>query len=67
MDGVNGAGQQPTYALGFTVREWTIIRAGLYELPAKMSVQLIGKLEQFLMQAQNTEVHRDIQMRESME
>jgi len=37
--------------LGLAVGEWSIVRAGLYELPAKVSVAVIGKLEQQLQRA----------------
>lgn len=39
---------EPSFTLTFTVSEWAMIRQGLYELPAKASVALIGKLERCL-------------------
>lgn len=52
INGMNGAGQQPAYSFTFSLQEWMVIRAGLYELAAKLAVPVIGKLEQALMQAQ---------------
>lgn len=50
---MNGAQpQQPSYSFSFTVNEWMVIRAGLYELPGKIGIPIIGKLEQAIMQAQ---------------
>ena len=40
----NHQGEQ-TFTLTFTASEWGLIRSALYELPAKISVPLIGKLE----------------------
>jgi len=42
---------EPQIFLGLAVGEWSIVRAGLYELPAKVSVAVIGKLEQQLQRA----------------
>lgn len=42
---------EQTIILAFTLSEWGLIRAGLYELPAKVSVGLIGKLERGLQDA----------------
>ena len=42
---------EPQVFLGFAVGEWSVIRAALYELPAKVSVAVIGKLEQQLQRA----------------
>lgn len=43
----NGIGQ-PSLTLTFTVNEWHVIRAGLYELPLKVSAQVAMKLEAML-------------------
>ena len=45
---------EPQIFLGLAVGEWSIVRAGLYELPAKVSVGVIGKLEQQLQRALET-------------
>lgn len=44
MSDTNHQAEQ-SLALAFTLNEWGLIRTGLYELPAKVSVPLIGKLE----------------------
>jgi len=42
---------EPQIFLGLSVGDWSIVRAGLYELPAKVSVAVIGRLEQQLQRA----------------
>jgi len=36
---------EPQIFVGLSVSEWGLVRAGLYELPAKLSVAVIGKVE----------------------
>lgn len=57
---VNGNNAQPILSFSFTLQEWSVIRAGLYELPAKIAVPVIGKLETALMQAQNAQVATEV-------
>ena len=64
---VNGNGAQPTLSFTFTLQEWSVIRAGLYELPAKIAVPVIGKLEQFIMQAQNAQVATELARGEALQ
>lgn len=59
LNGVNGANAQPTLSLTFTVQEWMTLRAGLYELPGKIGIPVIGKLEQMLMQGQQAQLVTD--------
>lgn len=42
---------EQSFTLTFSASEWGLIRAALYELPAKVSVPLIGKLERELQAA----------------
>lgn len=43
----DGIGQQQI-TLTLSSNEWGIIRAGLYELPAKVAVPVIGKIERLI-------------------
>lgn len=56
MDQINGVnGKEPTLSFTFTINEWMVLRAGLYELPGKIGIPIIGKLEGFIAQAQQAQ------------
>ncbi len=44
--------QQPSHTVTLLASEWMVIRAGLAELPLKLSLPVLGKVEQQIMAQQ---------------